>query len=83
MSDFPSWISALTAVGALVAAVWAGLTAKRLYVIESHRDEDQAFLRRSAAAQLVSAWPAVLLKSEGTTKSFGLVIFNGGSTPRL
>lgn len=39
MGTVPEWISVLVAAAALIAAVWAGLTSKRLFDVERKRDE--------------------------------------------
>lgn len=49
MNDFPEWLAALTSVGALVAAIFAGLAAWRVARIEQQRD-------RRAQALAISAW---------------------------
>ncbi|WP_172592125.1 hypothetical protein [Subtercola boreus] len=49
MNDVPVWLAALTSVGALVAAVFAGVAAWRVARIEQQRD-------RRAQAVAVSAW---------------------------
>lgn len=56
MSTAPEWISALAALGALGAAIWAGITATRVYRLETEREQRAARQRERHAAELVAAW---------------------------
>lgn len=49
LGDVPTWIGSLATVGALVAAVYAGVVARRLYDIESNRERTAEEDRRIAA----------------------------------
>lgn len=73
---FPSWIAALATVAAVVAAVWAGKTAKRLYDQEVDRDQRVIDNAERAQADRVAAWMAhsndpLVPGTEGT--GFGMV----------
>lgn len=71
------WITALTALGALIAAVWAGLTSKRLYEIEAKRDvvSDERRARQQAAG--IAAWCVFCPESERR----GLLLHNSSDAP--
>lgn len=52
----PTWVTALATVAAVVAAVRAGRTAKRLYDREAARDQRVLDNAEHAQADLVAAW---------------------------
>ncbi|WP_427885475.1 hypothetical protein ACQHIV_24535 [Kribbella sp. GL6] len=66
------WVSALAALGALVAAVFAGIAAWRLYKIEDDRE-------LQAQARQVSAWISV--KLDGENAPYGIEFTNGSLAP--
>lgn len=74
------WLSALAALGALVAAVWAGMIARRLYGIERARDRARVASERRRDAALVHAWTACWFDDQGVRYD-GLVISNTSSNP--
>lgn len=77
-------VSALAAVGALVAAVWAGITAKRLYLIEAERDRMEMVRERRRGAARVSAWVCTHFANEGSvsgSRRDGILIANLGECP--
>jgi hypothetical protein len=49
LGDLPTWIGSIATVGALAAAVFAGIVARRLYDIESQRDREAAEDRKLAS----------------------------------
>ncbi|MCE1178349.1 MAG: hypothetical protein LWW86_04880 [Micrococcales bacterium] len=86
MGNFADWISALAGAGALAAAVWAGVTAKRLYDIERERDDRAVERLRRESASLVSAWIGVHseqpdVPEDRQQRKFGVVVANRGTTP--
>ncbi|MGO4956070.1 hypothetical protein ACTQ49_02135 [Luteococcus sp. Sow4_B9] len=84
MGNLSEVVSALAAVGALVAAVWAGLTAKKLYDMETRRDEMSSELQRRRAASRVSAWVCTHFPegvNEGANRRDGVIIANQGDCP--
>ncbi|GAA3092848.1 hypothetical protein JOF29_007029 [Kribbella aluminosa] len=66
------WVSALAALGALVAAVFAGIAAWRLYKIEDDREQ-------RAQARQVSAWISVKLDDQD--EPYGIELTNGSLAP--
>lgn len=76
------WVSAVAALCALGAAVWAGLQAKRLYQVEADRDRQAADDREAADARRVNAWVAAHVRP-GDEDYFrpGLSLANAGSAP--
>lgn len=84
MADGAAWVSALAAIGALGAAVWAGRSAKQLYLVESRRDEVAAEREAAEAARRVSAWIAIHLpngRSDDQGRVDGMILTNAGTTP--
>jgi len=66
-------VTALTAIGALIAAIIGGKQAKRLFQIESARDAEAARRTAQEQASKVFAWVAT---RTGETPTFGVVIVN-------
>lgn len=54
--DVPTWVSAIAAIGALVAAIVAGRTAKRIFLLELARDKDATEEKKRSQATHISAW---------------------------
>lgn len=77
--DWPQWISALSALGALVAGSVAAVVAKRLYDVERGRDRDLAQERRRERPSRVSAWVVTYVTENERTD--GLVLSNQAGTP--
>ncbi|GAB3618314.1 hypothetical protein GCM10027416_28710 [Okibacterium endophyticum] len=73
------WVTALVTLGALAAAVGAGLTTRRLYLIESERDRLGAEERSRRQAQNVAAWVAAAIDGGDAPDSYGVVIHNSSS----
>lgn len=73
-------ISAIATAGALVAAVAAGVQAKRLYVIESTRDEQTKEAERRHHATQISAWAGMQILPGGEP-IFGVVVRNSSDDP--
>jgi len=76
--DVPGWISAAGTIVALVAAAWAGLTAKRLYDREAERDERAASAARREQARRIAAWLEPL---PNAADGLALYVRNGSSEP--
>jgi hypothetical protein len=73
----PDWLTTGATAGALGAAIWAGVTAKRLYDIEAKRDLVHEEERQSLQAQGVAVWCAAEIPSgEEEPRSWGLVLQN-------
>ena len=66
-------VTALTAIGALIAAIVGGRQAKRLFQIESARDAEAARRTAQEQASKVFAWVASRI---GETTTYGVVIVN-------
>lgn len=77
----PGWITALAAVAAVVAAVWAGRTAKGLYDREAARDQRVIENAERAQADLVAAW--VAFSNEPLIKQKGFDMIKKGWVVRL
>lgn len=73
-------IAAIAGVGALIAAMWAGLTAQRLYDIELGRDRYLQQERERSDAQRVTAWVSVLRPGSDSRRN-GLSLHNGSTAP--
>lgn len=80
MSAIPSWISALASVGALLAAVVAGVTARRLYGIEREREHRLTEADERRQAVRVSAWVAEVVGPNAGERSPGVVVVNASQT---
>lgn len=63
-----------------MAAVYAGYQAKRLYRIESARDEQARVTDRQRQATRISAWAATRIRSGGRVV-FGVVVRNSSDDP--
>ncbi|MGL3198227.1 MULTISPECIES: hypothetical protein [Curtobacterium] len=80
LNEFFEGLSAVATAGALVAAVYAGLQARRLYRIESDRDEEARAAARASQATKVSAWAATRIRTGGRVL-FGVVVRNSSDDP--
>lgn len=79
-SIFFDGVSAFATAGALIAAVAAGVQAKRLYVIESTRDEQSKEVARRLHATQISSWAAMEVLPSGALV-YGVVIRNSSDDP--
>jgi hypothetical protein len=75
-----SWIAAIATFGALIAAVAAGLQAKKLYAIESGRDKEAADGRARLQASRINAWACLRLQ-QGDVQAFGVIVANSSDEP--
>ncbi len=76
--SIPEWVTAIAAVLALAAAVWAGITSRRLVDVESGRDEVAARRRAREQARQVSAWCVVC---PDAPLPVGLLVQNSSTAP--
>ncbi len=77
---FADWVTAATTLGALIAAVWAAITARNLYRVESARDRIAAEQARRMQAEGVAAWCATKVGSDRKPESYGIVVHNASSS---
>ncbi len=84
----PNWLTAVATCGALAAAVFAGVTAKRLYDTEHARDLRAAAAERARQANEVVAWAswtdipsAALRLPNGDTSRVNLAVRNASGVP--
>ncbi|OII16921.1 hypothetical protein BIV03_04740 [Curtobacterium sp. MCBA15_016] len=80
LNEFFEGLSAVATAGALVAAVYAGLQARRLYRVESDRDEQARAAARASQATKISAWAATRIRTGGRVL-FGVVVRNSSDDP--
>lgn len=80
MTTFFEGLSAFATLGALVAAVYAGVQAKKLYAVESARDEQARENDRRRQASQVSAWAAMQIQT-GNRLIYGVVVRNSSDDP--
>lgn len=74
LGSFADIVTALTAIGALLAAVVGARHAGRLFAVEAKRDEDAADRERQSQASKVFSWVASRI-GEGET-TYGVVVVN-------
>jgi hypothetical protein len=79
-SSFFDGVSSIATVGALIAAIAAGLQAKRLFQIESARDDQAQQAERRRQASQISAWAAVRIGHGGEPR-YGIVVRNSSNDP--
>lgn len=76
------WASALAAIGALIAAVWAARTSGRLFRVETQRDVQNWRREEAEQASRIAAWCVIHLKpSSGLDREDGLLIHNSSDAP--
>jgi hypothetical protein len=76
--DFPTWISAVASVGALIFAALAAIAAYRLFKVETERDSRQGDEeRRARQAHAVSAWYAL----DAERRLYGCHLRNASDSP--
>lgn len=74
------WLSALAALGALTAAIWAALTSRRLVQVEMHRDVKAADRAAREQASGIAAW-CVFCPGNGEDSQAGLLVHNDSDGP--
>lgn len=88
VADAPDWITAAATVLALGGALWAGVTATKLYKIERKREADRDEAAERQQANLVAAWvswtdqPNVAMSlPDGRTSRANLALQNASPVP--
>lgn len=81
MGTVPEWISVLVAAAALIAAVWAGLTSKRLFDVERKRDEVALDRREKEQASEIAAWCVTYDTPADQPSPKGLLIHSSSNAP--
>ncbi|PPI54283.1 hypothetical protein [Rathayibacter toxicus] len=56
LGSWAEWLSAVATIGALVAASWAAVVSRRLFGIESRRDDVATHRERQEQATRIAAW---------------------------
>lgn len=88
--DVPTWLGVVASVATLVAAVWAGVLAKRALSLEFARDRDRDEEARRDQASKVSAWIGIKapppqvpgdVRVIWSGPSLGVFVRNGSSEP--
>lgn len=80
LNTFFEGLSAVATAGALLAALYAGYQAQRLFRIELQRDEQARDTERKRQATQVSAWAATRIKTREHVV-FGVVVRNSSADP--
>lgn len=70
--DVPAWILILVSVAGVIAAVFAGIYASRIYRIERKRDLNQQQREDKFQAELISAWAEFVSDSPSQNANFSL-----------
>lgn len=73
------WFLVVTSSGALGAAVWAGITSKRLLLTEQDRDVASREREKREQASQISSWCVFCPENEGPKD--GLLVRNGSPAP--
>ena len=81
MGTFPEWLSVLVAAAALGAAIWAGLTSKRLFDVERERDRIENDRRAKQQASEIAAWCVTYDTPVNQPSPKGLLIHNSSNAP--
>ena len=88
MTDAPDWITAVATALALGAAVWAGLTARKLYNIEQKREAARDLADERQQAELVASWvswtnqpQAAMTLPDGSPSRANLAMQNASPVP--
>lgn len=80
LDTFAQILSAVAALGALAAAIWAARVSKRLYEIETSRDRGRAQREEKAQASGIAAW-CVFIKENQPGSQQGLLLHNSSDAP--
>lgn len=81
MPTVTDWITALTAILALGAAVWAGHSAYQVNRLERERDREAEWRRRTEQAAGINAWCAKERRAGDEPSAVGLTVANASSAP--
>jgi len=83
LGNLAEWVSALGAIGALIAAVWAATTSGKLFRIESSRDRTAAERAEKEQASGIASWCVKVLRGgDGEpTAGNGVQVHNSTDSP--
>lgn len=83
MGNLAEWISALTALGALIAAVWAAATSGKLFRIESSRDRTAAEREEKEQASGIASWCVKVIRGKQAESGAanGIQVHNSSDSP--
>ncbi|MFT4052012.1 MAG: hypothetical protein QM677_07165 [Microbacterium sp.] len=89
MGSVPDWVVAVVTLLALLAAVWAGVTSKRLVDVENKRDAAAEARRVREQASRISAWMVLTWeraedargRDAARRSTKGIVLHNGSTAP--
>jgi hypothetical protein len=79
--DVPTWIGAIGTVLAVLAAIYAGVQAKRVYLIERRRDHQAEDDRRRTQAVAISGWVTESTGHSAASEWPILAIMNASTLP--
>ncbi len=82
--DVPTWISGVSTVGALVAAVVAGVAATKLLRVEQNRDRNREVAREREHVERVVAWHEPVPSDPNdpdSPRTWGVALDNGSGLP--
>lgn len=76
--NIPEWITAVVAVVALGAAIWAGVISRSLLLVEQRRDDERQQRTLAEQATLVGAWMIFCpdLPERGVDRRDGIMVRN-------
>ncbi|MGR6092054.1 hypothetical protein ACU4IU_15940 [Brevibacterium sp. CSND-B09] len=83
MGNLAEWVSALGAIGALIAAIWAAATSGKLFRIESSRDKHASERMEKEQASGIASWCVkIIQKADGdSTAANGIQVHNSTDSP--
>lgn len=81
MGSLAEWVSALAALGALFAAVWAAVTSRKLFNIESERDRYSAAREVKKQASGIASWCVKVFRDRESIRSNGILVHNSTESP--
>jgi hypothetical protein len=81
LSTFAEILSAVAALGALAAAIWAVRVSKRLYEVETSRDLIATQRAEKEQASGFAAWCIVLSTNEEQERQNGILLHNSSDAP--
>lgn len=81
MGSLAEWVSALAALGALFAAVWAAVTSRKLFNIESERDRYSAAREVKQQASGIASWCVKVFRDKEPKNSNGILVHNSTESP--
>ncbi|GAA1645051.1 MULTISPECIES: hypothetical protein [Brevibacterium] len=88
MGNVAEWVSAVVALCALIAAVWAARTSRNLYEtsrdlykVESKRDEKSREREKRIQASGIASWCVRIIPHDGSALSNGILVHNSTDSP--